>query len=247
MNRRTEALRVVEDGQRFSPDHKGKTGFDEATSNEIAQRIQRPVSDEMLRLVHQVFLPHSEPSPAVVVFTSMANAATSTDTCTSVAEILARDSMRSVCLMDANLRSSLQPALLGAPGNYGLTDALTRIGPIRSFMSPVDLRANLWSLSCGTPEVDSPGLLASSSLRDRIAELREQFDYVLIDTPPVAHYADAIALGHLADGLILVIEAGVARRDETTSIVANLRASKIPILAAVLHEDHSEFLEKQSK
>jgi Mrp family chromosome partitioning ATPase len=52
-------------------------------------------------------------------------------------------------------------------------------------MRPVGLRAKLWLLPCKALQPDSPGLLASGALRKRIAELREEFDFVIINTPPI--------------------------------------------------------------
>ena len=86
--------------------------------------------------------------------------------------------------------------------------------PIRSFCRSVDTVRNYWSLPCGALTPDSAALLASSALRERMTELRSEFDYVIIDAPPLIHYADAIALSRVADGLILVVEAGSTRRDE---------------------------------
>jgi Mrp family chromosome partitioning ATPase len=50
-----------------------------------------------------------------------------------------------------------------------------------------------------------------------------------------------------ADGLVLIVEAGATRRDETADAVANLRACKVNILAAVLNKDTSPVPEKISK
>jgi hypothetical protein len=75
------------------------------------------------------------------------------------------------------------------------SSALTCTGPIRSFMRPASRRANLWLLPCGVLQPDSSGPLASGALRERNAEQREEFEFVIIDTPPINHYADATALG----------------------------------------------------
>jgi Mrp family chromosome partitioning ATPase len=70
----------------------------------------------------------------------------------------------------------------------------------------------------------------------RCRELREEFDIVLVDAPPLAHYADAIALGRLSDGVVLVIEAESTRRDSALAAVETLRSSEVKILGAVLNK-----------
>ena len=234
MNRPIEVLQAIDEAQVFDLEQGAKPAPVAPLANQNGH--YRPVNDEALRLVHQVFLSPGQQPPSVVVFAGMDHGHGCSQICTSVAEALAGDLLRSVCLVEANFRSPAVFGLFAAPAGSGLTGALTHRGAIRSFMSPVDLNGNLWLLSSGSLHQDSPGLLASGALRERIAELRQEFEFVLIDAPPVTRYADALALGQLADGLVLVVEAGLTRRDETTAAVATLRASGISILAAVLNQ-----------
>jgi Mrp family chromosome partitioning ATPase len=237
MNHRTEALQEIVESQSVDL---------ERVESESGYRIHRQANDEALRLVHQVFL-STEQAPGVVVFAGMNHGDGCSQICASVAEILAADPMRSVCLVEANFRSPLVSGFYAATNGRGFTDALIRKGPIRFFCRPLDATGNFWSLSCGAISPDSPALLASSALRDRIAELRAEFEFVIIDAPPLTRYADAIALGRPADGLVLIVEAGATRRDETAEAVANLRACNVNILAAVLNKGTSPVPEKISK
>jgi capsular exopolysaccharide synthesis family protein len=234
MNHRTEALQELVESQSLDL---------ERVQSEKGYRIRRRADDEALRLVHQVFLA-PEQIPGVVVFAGMNHGNGCSQISASVAEILAADPLRSVCLVEANFRSPVQTSLFVATNNRGFTDALFRKGPVRSFCKLVAPTSNLWSLSCGEVGPESPALLASSTLRERIAELGTEFDFVIIDAPPLSRYADAIALGRLADGLILIVEAGATRRDETAEAVSNLRACKVNILAAVLNKGTSPVPEK---
>jgi capsular exopolysaccharide synthesis family protein len=235
MNQRTEVLQENETDQSLEL---------ERVALENGDQGHRRANDEALRLVHQVFLPNSDQAPGVVVFAGINHGNGCTKVSASVAEVLATDGRRSVCLVEANFRSPVASALYVAKNGRGLTDALLRKGPIRSFCRPMDVTGNLWSLSCGAITSDSPTLLTSSSLRERMDELRAEFDFVIIDAPPLTRYADAIALGQLADGLVLIVESGRTRRDETAETVASLRACRVAILAAVLNKDTSLVPEK---
>ncbi len=73
-------------------------------------------------------------------------------------------------------------------------------------------------------------------MKARIAELRSEFDYVIVDVPALSESADAIALGPQVDGLVLVLEANSTRRESASKMVENLRAAKIKILGAVLNK-----------
>ena len=89
--------------------------------------------------------------------------------------------------------------------HHGLTDALLKTGSISDFAKVVG-PDNLWLLSCGSLTSESPSLLNSETMKMRIAEMREAFDYVLIDSAPLNTYSDAVVVGQLADGLVLVLE-----------------------------------------
>jgi capsular exopolysaccharide synthesis family protein len=237
MNHRTEVLQEIVESQSFDL---------ERVRSDQGYRIRHQADNEALRLVHQGFL-SAEQAPGVVVFAGMNHGDGCSQICSSVAEILAADELRSVCLVEANFRSPVQASLFVATNNRGFTDALLRKGPIRSFCKPVNAAGNLWLLSCGEVGPESPALFASGALRERIAEMRAEFDFVIIDAPPLSRYADAIALGRSADGLVLIVEAGTTRRDETAQAVANLRACKVNILAAVLNKGTSPIPEKVSR
>jgi Mrp family chromosome partitioning ATPase len=73
-------------------------------------------------------------------------------------------------------------------------------------------------------------------MKTRIDELRGEFDYVLIDSPPLNIYADGVTLGKLADGLVLVLEANSTRREAAARVAENLRAAQVRVVGAVLNK-----------
>jgi Mrp family chromosome partitioning ATPase len=98
---------------------------------------------------------------------------------------------------------------------------------------------NLWLLSSGSlaaGQVESASLLNSETMKVRISELRNEFDYVLIDSAPLSAYVDAVMLGQLADGLVMVLEANATRRETAVRIADALRASNVRIVGAVLNK-----------
>jgi capsular exopolysaccharide synthesis family protein len=185
--------------------------------------------------VQRIFPLQNQDSLKMVVFAAVDHGNGCSLISTSVAEALARDSQSSVCLLEANFRSPGLPYLTGTTNRSGLTDALLGEGPIRSFAKPVGADG-LWLISSGAPVADSPNLLTAERLKSRFAELRAEFDFVIIDASPLARYADAIVLGQLSDGIVLVLEADATRREVARSVVDNLRSAKIQILGAVLNK-----------
>lgn len=195
----------------------------------------RWADDEALKLVQQIFLLQTEEPPRVVVFAGIDHGNGCSQICASVAEMLAKNARRPVCLLEANFRSPGLSSLFGTSNHHGLTDALLTKGTISSFAKPI-AQENLWLLSCGALAADSPSLLTSDYLGERLKELREEFEFVIIDAPPLTRYSDAMVLGQHSDGLVLIIEADSTRRDAASAVAANLRSMKVPILAAVLNK-----------
>ncbi len=213
---------------------------DPAPTTAIANRNHGPspgnwASEEALRLVQQVFLLQTQEPPRVVVFAGIDHGNGCSRICASVAQTLARNDCGRVCLVEANFRSPGLPALFGVANHYGLAEALLGEGPVGNFTKPLQ-QENLWLLSSGTLGEDSPGMLASESLRARIEELRMHFDFVIVDAPPLKRYADAVALGQVSNGIVLVIEANSTRRETAAAAADDLRSANVPILAAVLNK-----------
>ncbi|MDX6712757.1 MAG: polysaccharide biosynthesis transport protein [Blastocatellia bacterium] len=192
--------------------------------------------EETLKLVQSIFLSRSERSSRAVVFASVDSGNGCSRICAQVAEALAGQKRGRVCLVDANLRSPVLPDLFTVSNHYGLTDAISNRGSIRDFVKLIGSSNNLWLLSSGSLASNSPGLFNSETMKARVSELREQFEYVLIDSPPLNNYADGVAIGQLADGVVVILEANGTRREAAIKITENLRAAPIPILGAVLNK-----------
>jgi capsular exopolysaccharide synthesis family protein len=192
-------------------------------------------SNAALELVQRIFLSGTEGRPRLVVFAGVEHGNGCSGTAASVADALAENARGRVCIVEANFRSPGLPALFGTTNHYGLTDALRENAPIRSIAKSVN-NDRLWFLSSGSLTADSPNLLSSERLKARFAELRAEFDFVIVDAPPMTPYSDAIALGKLSDGVVLVLEAESTRREAATAVVESLRSAQVEIIGAILNK-----------
>jgi polysaccharide biosynthesis transport protein len=235
MSRNFDLMHDMERYHEIVPIQPVKPTISLAKAEEVAYQQPVPVNEGSLRLVQQLLAPQSHDAPRLVVFAGVEHGNGCTHTAVSVAETLAANGGRSICMVDANFRSPALAGMFGVNNDRGLSDALSRDGLIRSFVEPVR-NDSLWLLSTGSLAAESPNLLSSERLIARCLELREEFDIVLVDAPPLAHYADAIALGRLSDGVVLVIEAESTRKDSAIAAVENLRSSEVRILGAVLNK-----------
>lgn len=211
------------------------TESEKALRDRAGLNLDRIARDECLKLVQRVFLMRTRESSRAVVFAGIDHGNGCTRICARAAQALAENVPGSVCIVDANLRSPSLARFFGVAEDCGLTDSLLGQGLIRRFTH--QLRpSNLWLLSCGSPSADSSVLLHSDRLKSWMAAVREEFDYVLIDAPPLNQYADAVLFGQSADGLVLVLEANATRRESALRVTESLREAQIAVLGAVLNK-----------
>jgi receptor protein-tyrosine kinase len=234
MSKHFELMQQVEKERIFDPEPDAAVIIAARDGNRVLSE-DGWASEEALRLVQQIFGLQAQEPPHAVVFAGIDHGNGCSRICASVAETLARNGRGRVCLVEANFRSPALPEMLGVPNHFGLTEAILREGPVDSFVKPLR-QENLWLLSSGSLAIDSPSLLSSDRLRARVTELRLQFDFVIIDAPPLNRYSDAFVFGQLSDGLVMVIEANSTRREAAAAVAENLRTAKVPILAAVLNK-----------
>ena len=159
-----------------------------------ALNLDELAQEETLKLVQRVFLLQAGEPPRTVIFAGVDRGNGCSRVCTRVAQVLAANISGKVCLVDANLRSPSLPRILRHDQPLRAHRCLVAGWAHLSFAKQIG-GGNLWLVSCGSLASDSANLLHSDRLKARLAEMRKEFDYVLIDTPPLSQYADAISFG----------------------------------------------------
>jgi len=203
------------------------------TTAESTTVVEPAAREESLKLVQRLFLAPRQAPPKAVMFAPIDSGNACSRLCADTAELLAETASCSVCLVEGNFRKPSLTDVFGEKNHYGLTDSLRQGGPIRGFAKQV--RKDLWLLSSGSEWKESLNLLNCDRMRERIAELRKEFDYLLMEVPPLNVYTDAIVLGRLLDGIVLVLEANSTRREAALRVAEGLRTTNIPVLGAVLN------------
>jgi protein-tyrosine kinase len=191
--------------------------------------------EEQIKLAQRVFLAPGADAPHVVAFCGVGSGDGSTWICAHVSETLASQVKASICLVDANLRTPFLHEYFRRDNLCGLSDAVLNAGPVRNFVQQIN-RSNLWILSSGSRSSDPARVLTSGRLRSLLRELAAAFDFVVIDTPPVNLYADAVLLGKLADGMVLVVQASSTRRETARRAKESLESAKVKLLGVVLNK-----------
>jgi Mrp family chromosome partitioning ATPase len=205
----------------------------QATSD-VLSSLEPVVREEALKLVQRLFLTADKAAPKSVLFAPIDQQFGCNWLCAITAKLLAKSVPGSVCLVEGNFRKPSLPDTLGLNPDRGLVDSLQQDGPIKDFAKQIG-PDNLWFLAAAAPMEDSTILLNSDRMKERLTEIRTEFDYVVMTAPPLTSYADGLVLGRLVDGVVLVLEAIATRREAAVRVTESLRTSNIPVLGAVLN------------
>jgi capsular exopolysaccharide synthesis family protein len=195
-------------------------------------RLEARTLEESVRLVQQIFVAPKE-TPRVVVFTAANEGAGCTTVCACAAEAMLTQVSGSICLVDGNMRHPSLHKVFGVENQRGLADALSQSEPIRGYVQATD-NPRLSVLSSGGGSGDS--FMNTGTLALRMDQLRREFDYVLVDSPPANMNAEALAFCHVADGVVLVLQAEVTHREATRKTADAVRSSGANVLGAVLNQ-----------
>jgi Mrp family chromosome partitioning ATPase len=189
---------------------------------------------EIQNLVDRLFLSAGGSSPRSVVFASAGKDEWGGWLCAHTADVLATRVQGQVCAVDANLRSPSLHQHLSRVDPRGFSEFIRN--PNESLLdvaAPVG-KSNLSLLASSFAEGYDPDLLRSANLPYRMGQLRRHFDYVLIAAPAVPRFVDALTLARFADGIVLIIQAGSARRDAIRELTNQLAQSGVKVLGVVL-------------
>jgi Mrp family chromosome partitioning ATPase len=193
-----------------------------------------PGLEEINQVVQQVFLAQGADAPRMVVFASPEPGTGCSWICAHVADVLAQRTAGRVCVVDANLRTPGLARFYNVKLETGLAEALQQPEPIRQFVSPLT-RPNLWIVGSGAVG-DGAGMVTSDRMRLRMAELRSEFDFVLLDTAAMESCGDALSIAANADGVVLVLKAHATRKQNARKAIRDFQGAHSKVLGAVLNQ-----------
>ncbi|MCS6842795.1 MAG: polysaccharide biosynthesis tyrosine autokinase [Caldilineales bacterium] len=156
-------------------------------------------------------------------------------TATNLAVVFAQAGSR-VLLVDADLRRPSIHRLLQVPNNTGLTTALLQVGNRPEDFVQATAQQNLSALTTGPIPPNPAELLGSARMHDLLTHLKERYDLVVVDSPPVLAVADATILSNQADGVLMVVSAGETRFEMLAQALERLTGVGSRPLGVVLNK-----------
>lgn len=173
-----------------------------------------------------------------LVVTSATPGEGKTLTAANLAVTLAYDGLR-VLLVDCDIRRPRVHGMFRVPRAPGLMEMLTTTAA-PGVQPPQAIRetaiAGLFVLTCGALPSNAANLLSGTRMRVLLQELREQFDMIVLDTPPVLATADAGIVASLTDGVLLVVRAGATDRNAAQRACQHLGNVGARVIGTVLND-----------
>ena len=143
---------------------------------------------------------------------------------------------KKILMVDADLRKSVLAAKYHIQGiDKGLSHYLTGQAEIEDIIYETETEGFYLSVA-GPLSPDPTSLLDSDQFQKFIDKVREDYDYVIIDAPPLGVVIDAVIIGKYCDGAVLVIEQGVIKRKVVQDVIKQLKSGEVRILGAVLNK-----------
>jgi len=169
-----------------------------------------------------------------LVVTSSLHSEGKTVTALNLAMVIAQSTQKpKVLVVDADMRRGRMAKYLGVDHPMGLTEILTDKIDTSEALFHTDME-NLAFIAAGSVAENPAELLGSDRMRQFLADMKTQFDFILIDTPPIIAVTDPGIVGALVDGILLTIEAGRTQRGVVRRAAELLEQSQSKIIGHVL-------------
>jgi capsular exopolysaccharide synthesis family protein len=141
---------------------------------------------------------------------------------------------KQVLLVDADLHRPRIHEILRVPNRTGLVSILAgNVDPARAIVKTEIPELSV--IPSGPASPNPSGLLSSEAMSRFLSLAQMNFDYVILDAPPVIPVADALVLGNQTDGVVLCVKGGETPRDQVARVRDKLLRSNVRILGVVIN------------
>ncbi|MDY3959727.1 CpsD/CapB family tyrosine-protein kinase [Romboutsia timonensis] len=140
---------------------------------------------------------------------------------------------KKILLLDCDLRKPSIYKIFNISNAHGLTDILVKNESIKEC---INKKHGLDIITAGTIAHNPSEILASRKMKKFLESIRENYDYIFIDTPPILMFTDAEILSKISDGTILVIGCGEVDRNNVKLSKDKLDNLNVNIIGAVINK-----------
>jgi capsular exopolysaccharide synthesis family protein len=201
-------------------------------------RLDPRIEEEYQKLRGSIFFRPGKESLRNVMVVAGAHGEGATTTSSILGTLLAKSEVGRVALVDANVRTPSLHDVFSLPDTTrGLTDLVMNGFPPRQLAQPTSI-PNLFVVPAGRP-LPSPSVLYERAIAALLADLQDEFRYVLIDCSPVTDYSDALFLAPKVDGVVIVVRAEQTKIEAALGMKRQLEQAGGQVIGTVLNGKRS--------
>lgn len=214
---------------------KGKNKVIQAAARKLIARAnpKSVVSEQFRTLRTNVNFSMPDHELRTLLFTSASPGEGKSTVAANTAVVFAQEGKK-VLLVDADMRKPTVHYTFHMTNTLGLSNLLTRQATILEAAKVSDVD-NLDVITCGPIPPNPAELLGSRAMGKLIEEMKEHYDVIIFDAPPVLSVTDGQILANKAEGTILVLSAGQTEKENIAKAKEALEAAQANILGAVLN------------
>ncbi len=179
-----------------------------------------------------MFTTHNSGCKRIILTSAAPNEGKSTNCCNLGIAIAQTNSK--VLIIDCDLRKSSVHKLFKTKGVPGLSEALAEMNKISEVIQKTNY-PNLYVICGGTIPPNPSELLSSDTMAEILNCLSIEFDYILMDTPPINMVSDSLVLSRNSDGVVIVVREGETTYPELNHALTSLKFVKAKVLGFVLN------------
>ncbi|RKY87049.1 hypothetical protein DRQ11_07160 [candidate division KSB1 bacterium] len=193
-----------------------------------------PYSEAYRSLRTQIQYARSEKPVQTILVSSPGPGEGKSTSVTNLAITMAQMGSKTI-LVDSDLRRPVLHSLFDLKRDVGLSNYLVGRAEIEEVIRPTSVD-NLYLISCGILPPNPSELLGSKRMQELIQQLKNEYDYVLFDSPPLIAVTDAVVMAPWVDGVVLVLRSGKTDRDAAVRAFELLRNVKANVLGTLLND-----------
>lgn len=151
---------------------------------------------------------------------------------------------RKVLLVEADMRRPSIARRLGLKGAPGLSNLAAGLCGNENVVQESGIQENLKILASGEFPPNPSELLGTERMRSALESLCREYDFILLDLPPVIAVSDALVASKLADGMLMVVRQGYTSRSSVSDAMRRLQYVEAKVLGFVMTHSEDVFREK---
>lgn len=199
----------------------------------VQSNPKSPISESYRTLRTNIQFANVDQTIRTILVTSTSPGEGKTTTLTNLAVAMAQDG-KNILVIDCDMRKPRIHKVFEISNKKGLSDILMKRCNAEEAIIKVP-EGNLDVITAGIIPENPSELLNSASMRSFMDTMRNMYDYVFVDTPPVIPVTDAMIMSRYIDGVVLVISHGKTQIDMAKSAVDQLQSVKANILGVTLN------------